>query len=335
MRLRKSALLSALAAMPLFVLLLVWSLAVQSTAGTAEPVASTPDWEVSSSDRTIRVSTDLILVPVSVTDAQHRPVSDLGQQDFQILEDGKRQHIANLELAGQSPVELVLLIDISGSVSPRFKFEQEAGAAFLKEIVGAQRPVTVFSIGPEPKILVPRTAEPANAVRGLLEIRPTRQSTAFYDSVSAAARYLDKTALPFSRRVQIAISDGEDNFSLKESPDSTLRELQRADCLFYSINPAFPSLRLNQVTRKGQESMAFLASQTGGAAFVPEDAADFQGIFEQIRTDLKAQYLLGYYSSEGASGRGYRKIRVTVPQRPDLRIRARQGYFVPATGQAG
>jgi len=334
MRLPKSIVLRAIVAVPLFVFLLVWAFAVQSPAGAAQQVAST-DNEVPSSDRTIRVSTDLILVPVSVTDAERRPVSDLRQEDFQILEEGKRQQITNLELAGQSPVELALLIDISGSVSPRFKFEQQAGAAFLKGIVAGQRPVTIFSIGPEPELLVPRTAIAANAVRGLLGIRPTRQSTAFFDSVSAAARYLDKTALPFSRRVQIVISDGEDNFSLKENADTTLRELQQADCLFYSINPASPSLRLNLVSRKGQESMAFLANQTGGAAFVPKEAADFQGIFDQIGTDLQAQYLLGYYSSERTSAGGYRKIRVTVPQRPELRVRSRHGYFVPAAGQAG
>lgn len=325
----------AIVALPLFILVLIWAFGAQSPATDVRPVLSGPDKEILSSDRTIRVATDLVLVPVSVTDSARRPVSDLRQEDFQIIEEGQTQQITNLERPGQSPVELALLIDITGSVSPRFKFEQEAGAAFLKLIVGGHRPVTIFSIGPEPKLLVPRTAEPGSAVGGLLSIKPTRQSTAFYDSVATAARYLDRMAVPFSRRVQIVISDGEDNFSLKEDADSTLRELQQADCLFYSINPAFTSLKINQVSRKGQESMAYLADQTGGAAFVPREAADFQAIFEQIRTDLQAQYLLGYYSSERTMGGGYRKIRVTVPQRPELRVRSRQGYFVPAAGQAG
>ena len=325
----------AIVAVPLFILLLIWAFGAQSPTTEVRPVVSGLDKEVLSSDRTIRVATDLVLVPVSVTDSAHRPVSDLRQQDFQILEEGKTQQITNLELAGQSPVELALLIDISGSVSPRFRFEQEAGAGFLKQIVGGHRPVTIFSIGLEPKLLVPRTFEPGTAVGGLLSIKPTRQSTAFFDSIAMAARYLHSMALPFSRRVQIVISDGEDNYSLKQDVDSTLKELQQADCLFYSINPASSSLAINQVSRKGQESMAFLANQTGGAAFVPHEAADFQSIFEQIRMDLQAQYLLGYYSSERTLGGGYRKIRVTVPQRPELRVRSRQGYFVRAAGQAG
>jgi len=335
MRVPKSILLRAIVALPLFILLLIWALGAQSPNSDVTPVASGPDKEVISSDRTIRVATDLVLVPVSVTDGDRKPVSDLQQEDFRIVEEGKAQQITNLERAGQSPVELALLIDVSGSVSPRFKFEQEAGAGFLRQIVGSQRPVTIFSIGPEPKLLVPRTAEAGSAMGALLAISPTRQSTAFFDSVATAARYLDRMALPFSRRVQIVISDGEDNYSLKENVDSTLRELQQADCLFYSINPAFPSLKINEVSRRGQEAMAFLASQTGGAAFVPREAADFHAIFEQIRIDLQAQYLLGYYSSERTSAGGYRKIRVTVPQRPELRVRSRQGYFVPAAGQAG
>lgn len=279
----------------------------------------------------IRVFSNLVLVPVSVTDSNQKPVKDLSIQDFQVTEDGLPQTIANMQEPGQSPVELALLIDVSGSVMPRFRFEQEAGAEFLRSLAGSQRFVSVFTIGPEVHLVNQRTNDASSAVSALMALSPTRQATAFYDTLVFAAKYLRQHASPFSRRVQVAISDGEDNYSLDQGVDSALRELQESDCLFYSINPAAASVKMNVISRRGQETLQFLANQTGGAAYLPEDWSQLPSIYRLIVADLQAQYLLGYYSSRAETNREeFRRISVSIPGRRDLRIRARQGYY--ATG---
>jgi len=283
---------------------------------------------VTSSSAPIRVSSNLVLVPVSVTDGNQKPVKDLSIQDFQVTEDGRPQTIANMQEPGQSPVELALLIDISGSVMPRFQFEQEAGSQFVRSVAGSQRFVSLFTVGPEARIVRQRTNDSLAAVNALMALSPTREATAFYDTLVSAARYLRQNASPFSRRVQVAISDGEDNFSLDHGLDSALRELQQADCVFYSINPAAASVRMNVISRRGQESLQFLANQTGGSAYLPNDWSQLPSIYRLITADLQAQYLLGYYSSRGEANRDeFRKISVSVPGRRDLRVRARQGYY--------
>ena len=80
---------------------------------------------------------------------------------------------------------------------------------------------------------------------------------------------------------------------------------------------------------RGQEGMAQLASETGGAAFVPDRIEDLTQVFKQIAAELEAQYLLGYYSSNERNDGRFRRIEVKVPGHPGLRVRARQGYFAP------
>ena len=124
-----------------------------------------------------------------------------------------------------------------------------------------------------------------------------------------------------------------------------LKALQDADTVFYSINPAGSSFQLNQMSVFGQENMQQFASQTGGTAFLPKfvpiDTKDdlqnssnikknsemLDRIFTQLANELRAQYLVQYYSEgEYPSGR-FVKLNVNV-NRPGAKIRAREGYFV-------
>src|SRR5262249_45386995 len=106
-----------------------------------------------------------------------------------------------------------------------------------------------------------------------------------------------------------------------------MKELQRFDCLFYSINPSGPSIRLNKISTRGQDGMVSLASATGGAAFLSEGPQDLNEVFGRIAAELQAQYLLGYYSTDERTDGRFRKIIVRVPRQPGLRLRARQGYY--------
>jgi len=277
----------------------------------------------------IRISSNLVMVPVSVTDSAGKVVNNLQSSDFHIEENGRSEEIAKMFEPGETPLELALIFDVSGSVNPRFDFEQEAANHFLRQIMRPGDAVMILALGPEPRLLQPRTYSLATALKTLETLEPTRGMTAFFDTIVLAAHLLRKSAGPESRRVEVVLSDGEDNNSTNQLGD-TLRELQRADCIFYSINPTGPAvIRLNQMSEKGQENMVSLAGQTGGTAFLPSSEEEFTGIFSRIAAELQAQYLLGYYSSNSATDGAFRRIVVAVPSRPDLRIRARQGYYAP------
>src|SRR5260370_7040458 len=89
----------------------------------------TPEYEV------VRVSSNLVMAPVSVTNAQGQPVLGLKTGDFRIEEDGHPQEIAQIGDPEQVPLDIALLIDVSGSVVARFAFGQQSAASFLHPVL--------------------------------------------------------------------------------------------------------------------------------------------------------------------------------------------------------
>jgi Ca-activated chloride channel family protein len=182
--------------------------------------------------------------------------------------------------------------------------------------------------------------------------------TAFYDTVMAATTYLEANAPSNFRRVIVVLSDGDDNFStiLREfsQADATAQlkgqevpagiraglldrhrravtqvqqAVQKADAIFYSVNPGGPSVRLNVISMRSEAGMEAIAETTGGTAFVPESDQDLERVFRQVAAELRGQYLLQYYANQDAPATQFRKIQVSVPARSDVRVRARQGYY--------
>jgi len=278
---------------------------------------------------TIRILSNLVAVPVSVTDAQGNPVRNLKAEDFLLEEEGSPQQLQTLGEPGKTPIELALLFDVSRSIRNRFDFEREAAGRFLKEVLKPGDAVSVFSIGTTPVLSIPRTNNVEKAIAATAAIQPTEEATAFYDTVVRAAHHLTDSSNPGVRRVMIVISDGEDTNSERFRLGDATREAQRADALLYAINPSGPSIRLNKISTKAHDGMINLANVTGGLAFLPDKVEDLTKVFSQIAAELQAQYLLGYYSSNETNDGKFRRITVQVPKHPELRIRARQGYYSP------
>jgi Ca-activated chloride channel family protein len=300
---------------------------------------------------TVSVESNLVVVPVSVTDAAGQPVQGLTTKDFRLLEEGREQEITQIGDPEQVPLEIAVLLDVSGSIDARFAFEQQAASRFLKQVLKSGDRATVYAIDKTPRQeLKLDTAE--NASARIMSLAPARSATAFYDAVIAASKYLAENTPERHRRVIVVISDGEDNFSdkvkkaigvTKESQDAlTLqarqavfnkvlsevqREVQKAEIAFYSINPSGEALRLNIISKRAQEGMERLAEATGGTSFVPEKEENFEAVFRQIAAELRSQYLLQYYSSDDAPNGKYLRLKVSVPTRPQLRVRTRQGYY--------
>jgi Ca-activated chloride channel homolog len=280
---------------------------------------------------TIKIDSSLVEVPVSVTDAAGRPVRNLTAGDFWLEENGRPQQIVTLGDPGDAPVEIALLFDITASVYDLFQFERQAALRFLQEALKPTDAVSIFTIGIRPRLIRSRVVGLNQAVAAAMAIQPTKEPTSFFDTVVEAARYLRMTAAPGAKRVIVVISDGEDMLSANHTLGGALKELQQSDCLFYSINPSGSSIRLNRISFRAQKDLNSLASATGGAAFLPEGPGDLDEAFSQITSELRAQYLLGYYSTDERADGRFRRISVRAPRRPDLRLRARQGYYASRT----
>lgn len=294
-------------------------------AGTTGQVAeaSPPVHEPSS---IIRVNTNLVTVPVSVMDSSGRAVENLGVQDFAIEEDGRPETISRMAEEGQSFLRLVLLFDLSGSTNSRFHFEQQAAKHFVERIWRPGDTVGVVTFSVSPRIHLREADSLEEILRVLSGLEPTENPTTFFDAVILSAKLLGQSAGTETRRAIIAISDGEDNKS-KNNLQQALNEIHRSDAVFYSINPAGASTRLNEISNKGQADMSLLATETGGSAFISDGSGNLGDVFDRIMSELRAQYLLTYYSTNSILDGKYRRISVSVPGRKGLRVQSRRGYF--------
>lgn len=309
----------------------------------------------------IRVSSNLVMVPVSVVDAKGEPVRGLQVTDFRLNEEGKEQQIVEIGNPDEVPLDIAILFDVSSSVSQKgfFSFQQRAAASFLKQVLKPVDRAAVFTITDQPTLVSPlASAETAAAKLLTIPAASSPVPTAFYDTVMAAAKYLVEKSADRHRRVIVVISDGDDNFSnivkdltvaeyragqkgettsaaayqnLLERRRRAVAEVQRivqqADAAFYSINPGGPSVHLNQISTRAQDAMESIAQSTGGTAYIPDGERDLERVFSEVAAELRGQYLLQYYSNSQSSGAQFRRIAVALPTHTELRVRARQGYY--------
>ena len=348
--------------------------------GTVTAISGqTPTPKPKEADEVIKVQSRLVVVPVSVTDSNGQPVIGLTAESFKLAEEGRSQEIDQVTNAENTPLEFALLIDVSGSVNPLFDFEIKTAAQFLETVMKPDDRATIFLIGDKPISLVARENATAAAAR-LRTIVPSGKFTAFYDTVAAASQYLQKNAPIRSRRVILALTDGEDNWSdltreaekanyrdidvNRLTPDmrnqiaartnaahlsaqaKILRELQNADTVFYVINPAGDSYKLNAISKRAQIGLARFANETGGTAFLPKfvstsmkdplqnagnirkNEETLNKIFSQLASELRAQYLIQYYSESDYPADKFVKVDVGLTTPGASRIRSREGYYV-------
>jgi Ca-activated chloride channel family protein len=309
----------------------------------------------------IRVSSNLVMVPVSVVDASGQPVKGLQVADFRLAEEGREQKLTEIGNPEEVPLDIAILFDVSSSVSQKgfFAFQQRAAASFLKQVLKPVDRAAVFTITDQPRLVSPLASADVAAAKILtIPAASTPVPTAFYDTVVAAAKYLGDKSVERHRPVILVISDGDDNFSsivkdltvaeyragqkgevtsaaayqgLQNRRQRAVVEVQKAvqqsDAAFYSINPGGESVHLNQISTRAQNAMATIAQSTGGTAYVPNSEKDLEKVFNEIAAELRGQYLLQYYSNSQATDRQFRRIIVTLPTQGQLRVRARQGYY--------
>jgi Ca-activated chloride channel family protein len=259
-------------------------------------------------------SVSLVEVYATVTDLRGEAVSGLTAADFRVTEDGTPQSITTFT-AGEFPVSVAIAIDRSFSMgagkTDRLAMAKSAARAFI----GALRPddqVMVVAVGSDTDVAAPLTTDHAAALAAIDRL-DAWGTTPLYDATLAA---LDAIQPAKGRRALVLLSDGTDRYS-----DTTaallLEEARRRDVLVYPV--AIGSTR--------PPVFAELATATGGRSFFVQVPRELARMLTTIAHELRSQYLLGYAPTRGMSAEAqWRSIEVAV-NRPDVRVRAREGYF--------
>lgn len=265
----------------------------------------------------LRITANLVSVPVTVFDRQGQHVVDLQQSDFRIFEDGDEQVISHFSNVDR-PFSVALLIDTSGSTAPFLNQIKSSAKAFVEQLRPTDMVRPLFFHG-EIKSL---TNVGTNDLRTLhaaidqMEPGPLLMGTRLYDAVAFALGVLKPES---ARKAIILFTDGENTWG-KATMKGTLEEAQESGIIIYTLQ--YGDGPPNRYLQR-------LAETTGGRYFTAADSTQIRQSFAGIAEELRRQYMIGYYPKTSALNRQERAIKVKV-NRERVAVRARRSYtYVP------
>lgn len=308
------------------------------------------------SNSDIEVGVNEVIVPVTVTDEKGRFVSDLDEKDFQIFDENKPQKIIYFSRERNQPIVVGFLVDQSNTNRLQWKKFQEALEELVFTLLPGQPKYAGYLIGysTDAELLANTTTDSEKILEKVRKMKPGG-GAALYDAVYIACtnRTLVKGEPVEPRRIIVIVGDGHDNAS-KKALNEVLELAQRNLVTIYGVaTTAFG------FGSEGEKNLVRLAEETGGRVEYPlegvykdvsgylskpQDAGNFaltvgsgayasaiaQGLFRAVANvagEITTQYILRYNPDAVDVGKTFRNIRVEVARFPNVKIRARKGYY--------
>ena len=289
--------------------------------GPIEGIASRPARARARVAPAIRVDVPLVLVPVSVTGPTGKPVLGLQRKDFHLFEDGAEQSVKYLSRQ-DAPASIGIVFDTSGSMEWKLDKARAAVSQFLRTGCSGDE-YFLITFDDRPQLLTPFTDSATEIERTLAPIRASG-ATALLDAAYLALHTMRSARNP--RRALLVLSDGGDNRS-RYSESELRRRVREADTCIYAAGLKGPGL-----SKRSIRLLTELAEETGGRMFPVDKMAELPETVEEISTNIRNQYVLGYSSTKPDDGL-YRKLEVRVDRPagfPPLRATWRNGYYAPS-----
>ena len=304
-------------------------------------------------DDVIRVDTDLVTVPVRITEKSGRPVPDIQQSEFRIIENGVEQEVAYFQNIEQ-PFTVALLIDTSYSDVFKLRDIQAAADLFVGQLRDTDK-VMVLDFDEKVRLLCKPTSD-RRILRMAIEGTEIGSGTSLYTAIDQVIN--EQFANIKGRKAIVILSDGVDTSSRIASARSIERDLTESDILIYPIQyDTYADVQKNRRKdarieyddddrpyavasdpvrgerpedyRAANQFFAEIADRTGGRVYKVRSNTNLKEAFTAIAGELRKTYSLGYYPSSGRKPGETYSIKVRV-YRPNLLIRARESSLTPS-----
>jgi Ca-activated chloride channel family protein len=275
-----------------------------------------------------RTGVDLVNVGATVVDRKGQLVAGLQADDFEVIEDGRKQTIryfaagdARDPAAGD--MHLGLLLDVSESMGEDIRFTRTAAIKFLNTLVDAVD-VTVVDFDTEVRAARYGQNEFARLIERI-RLQKTNGMTALYDAIGV---YLDGASGQDGRKIMLLYTDGGDTGSSLRFGE-LLDLLKASDATVYAIGEL--EHQSSFARDRARAILQSISETTGGQAFFPSSVKDLDQMYGKVLAEIRAQYTMGYLSTNDRADGAWRKVelRITRKDGRDLRIRSRKGYFAP------
>ena len=297
----------------------IWSLLSLSLplfcAGISAVVAEDP------ADYTYRTSSNEVRLSFSATDQNNHGVAALQSSDFAVVDkDVVVRNFQSFTRSDRSRLEIAILVDASGSVTPRFRQELADVLTMVSQTAGIpDENLAMFSFqGQQPALLCAGDCRASHTAELLPKPR-ANGLTPLFDSIVFASAFLAKRSDGHSQNILIVFSDGADTISehsLRDAIDASLQGDVQLDCIDLNSPSRFSS---------GAAVLQTLARSTGGHYFAPPDGAAHA--LQVILEGLQASYTVSYRIPTQAQG--FHTIRILPTHNLNLQFRSRSGYYYP------
>jgi VWFA-related protein len=281
----------------------------------------------------IKTEVNLVNIFATVRDKKKHIIPSLKKEDFRVFENDQEQKIAFFSAEKTLPITLGLLIDTSGSEQYRLGAEQDAASRFLSQVLRKGDEAMVVSFDLDVDLLSDFTDDRAQLQRaihhaqvnaagpmvtpGTLPSGPN--GTHMYDAIWVTCG--EKLATEAGRKALVIITDAED-FGSKVRVEEAIEAAQRTNTVVHFLLVHDPGQGWRpDIAHK-------IADQTGGRVIEVSSEKHLQEAFDQISEELRSEYTIGYYPTNGRRDGTFRKIKVETTDH-DLKVLARKGYYAP------
>jgi Ca-activated chloride channel family protein len=302
-----------------------------STKSPAEPAGAEPPPESGPAAMRvhpgsfIRLNTDLVLVPVTVTDPMNRLVTGLERTDFEIYDNNQKEKIASFS-SDDAPVSIGIVFDLSGSMNSKLVRARDAILSFIKT-ANPQDEFFVIGFNDRPALVEDFTSS-VDDIEARLATLHAEHRTALLDAIYYGIVKMRQAK--HQRKALLVVSDGGDNRS-RYTEGEVKAIVRESDVEIFSMG-IFDPYAPTPEERMGPQLLQDLSDSSGGRMFRVNDIDELGDIAEKISMELRNQYVIGYRPSDLARNGKWRKVKVKInppPGLPPLTVYARNGYYAP------
>jgi Ca-activated chloride channel family protein len=281
-----------------------------------------------SAAKMIKVSVDLVLVPVTIVDDMNRHIKGLQSENFNLFEGKHQQHIRYFS-SEDVPISVGIVLDLSGSMKTKIERAREAIQEFLKS-ANPDDEFFLVTFSDIPQMSSGFTSQIEDIENQLVYARPNGR-TALLDALQLAMAKM--THARYQRKALLVISDGGDNHS-RYTEGEVKSAFKEADVAMYSVG-IFDRTFSTEEEMLGPELLRQLSDLTGGREFTIDNPNDLIPVAKIIGSELRNQYLLGYQPTMAPRDGKWHKIRIKFrrPKKvrlPPVHVYAKSGYYARA-----
>ncbi len=274
----------------------------------------------------------LVHIVATVKNRTGQLVGDLQQSDFNIADNCVAQEVKIFARQTDQPLSVALMIDVSGSTAKDLKFETDSAAKFVRALLAESNPKDTVSLWGFDYDVHQETGftHRMDFIESKLKTIKGDAGTSLFDAIWFAAKELEPRD---GRKAMVIVTDGGNTTSFRDH-NQALEAAQLADAVIY---PVVVMPITNDVGRNigGENVLTWMAQGTGGRTFAPTLGAQLDKAFRDIISELRTEYVLGYYPRNVPPTKDrFHKLQVSV-NRPELQVFARNGYYGDADASAG